>query len=136
MNTFIFYTQHSLNTNVIQRVKLGHMDCFVQDSSSGVRGLEEVTFLFRLCDGSSPKSYGINVARLAGLPQAVINSAFKQSQIFETKMKSDLNSCQTRKDYKRFQSYFEKLISIAGSDFNITELAFYAKELWRRLEFD
>lgn len=32
----------------------------------GERGLEEVTFLYRLTPGSCPKSYGVNVARLAG----------------------------------------------------------------------
>lgn len=33
----------------------------------GIGGVEEVTFLYRLTPGSCPKSYGINVARLAGI---------------------------------------------------------------------
>ena len=33
----------------------------------GVEGIEEVTFLYRLTAGSCPKSYGVNVARLAGM---------------------------------------------------------------------
>lgn len=33
---------------------------------NGVRGVEEVTFLYRLSPGACPKSYGVNVARLAG----------------------------------------------------------------------
>jgi DNA mismatch repair ATPase MutS len=33
---------------------------------TGEGGLEEVTFLYRLTAGSCPKSYGVNVARLAG----------------------------------------------------------------------
>ena len=32
----------------------------------GNNGLEEVTFLYRLTPGTCPKSYGVNVARLAG----------------------------------------------------------------------
>lgn len=32
----------------------------------GVGGVEEVTFLYRLRPGACPKSYGVNVARLAG----------------------------------------------------------------------
>lgn len=32
----------------------------------GVGGIEEVTFLYRLTAGACPKSYGVNVARLAG----------------------------------------------------------------------
>ena len=30
----------------------------------GDKVTEEVTFLYRLCDGSSPKSYGINVSKV------------------------------------------------------------------------
>lgn len=33
----------------------------------GSGGLEEVTFLYRLTPGACPKSYGVNVARLAGM---------------------------------------------------------------------
>lgn len=32
----------------------------------GIGGVEEVTFLYRLTPGACPKSYGVNVARLAG----------------------------------------------------------------------
>lgn len=32
----------------------------------GDEGIEEVTFLYRLTPGACPKSYGVNVARLAG----------------------------------------------------------------------
>lgn len=39
---------------------------------TGEGGLEEVTFLYRLTAGSCPKSYGVNVARLAGYFQASI----------------------------------------------------------------
>lgn len=33
---------------------------------NGDRGVEEVTFLYRLTRGACPKSYGVNIARLAG----------------------------------------------------------------------
>lgn len=32
----------------------------------GIGGVEEVTFLYKLTPGACPKSYGVNVARLAG----------------------------------------------------------------------
>lgn len=35
----------------------------------------EVTFLYRLTAGACPKSYGVNVARLAGLPPTVLRMA-------------------------------------------------------------
>ena len=82
------------------RVQLGHMDCLVQDSAEGPGSgsgsevvvvandeEEEVTFLYRLCSGSSPRSYGINVARLARLPQEVIALAMRQSREFEQRMR-------------------------------------------------
>lgn len=34
-------------------------------------GEESITFLYRFVEGACPKSYGFNVARLAGLPQQV-----------------------------------------------------------------
>lgn len=40
------------------------MACRVGD---GADGTEEVTFLYRLTLGACPKSYGVNVARLAGM---------------------------------------------------------------------
>jgi DNA mismatch repair protein MSH6 len=39
------------------------------------QGEEEVTFLYKLAKGACPKSYGTNVARLAGLPERVIKRA-------------------------------------------------------------
>ncbi|KAH7862176.1 hypothetical protein Vadar_001089 [Vaccinium darrowii] len=45
------------------KVSLCHMACQV---GKGVGGVEEVTFLYRLRPGACPKSYGVNVARLAG----------------------------------------------------------------------
>jgi DNA mismatch repair ATPase MutS len=70
------------------------MDCMVQcgegEANAGEQdnhqGEEEVTFLYKLCHGSSPKSYGINVAKLAGLPPYVLNLALAQSKQFERSM--------------------------------------------------
>ena len=91
------------------RVKLGFMDCVVQQNegdqkqnqmnisannsnSNNNRSVsEEVTFLYKLCNGSSPRSYGINVARLARLPDVVIQIAMEQSADFETKLNSKRN---------------------------------------------
>lgn len=48
----------------IWQVGLYHMACKV---GTRIGGPEEVTFLYKLMPGACPKSYGINVARLAGL---------------------------------------------------------------------
>ena len=44
---------------------------------------ERVTFLYTLEKGSCPKSYGVNVARLAGLPERVLLAAAKRSAALE-----------------------------------------------------
>lgn len=49
------------------QVALGHMSCLVEDNG----GEQRVTFLYKLAPGPCPKSFGINVARLAQLPDAV-----------------------------------------------------------------
>lgn len=41
---------------------------------NGIGAVEEVTFLYRLTPGACPKSYGVNVARLAGM---VVCSVFR-----------------------------------------------------------
>ncbi|KAF6156960.1 hypothetical protein GIB67_039721 [Kingdonia uniflora] len=62
------------------QVSLCHMACHV---GSEVGGVEEVTFLYRLTPGACPKSYGVNVARLAGLPDSVLQTAAIKSKEFE-----------------------------------------------------
>lgn len=61
-------------------VSLCHMACQVGD---GADGMEEVTFLYRLTPGPCPKSYGVNVARLAGLPECILQKAASRSRKFE-----------------------------------------------------
>ncbi|KAI8462894.1 MAG: muts domain V-domain-containing protein [Monoraphidium minutum] len=65
-----------------------HMGCAVagsgDDSEGGGGGgagrAQEVTFLYQLTPGACPKSYGTNVARLAGLPGPVVSRAAEISR--------------------------------------------------------
>lgn len=69
------------------RVAIMHMACAVSSAGrtggagtarpSGEAGdsAESVTFLYKLAEGACPKSYGTNVARLAGLPEVVVRRA-------------------------------------------------------------
>ncbi|GLJ19028.1 hypothetical protein SUGI_0341380 [Cryptomeria japonica] len=61
-------------------VGLYHMGCKV---GTRVGGAEEVTFLYKITPGACPKSYGVNVARLAGMPDTILERAVKQSADFE-----------------------------------------------------
>lgn len=54
-------------------------------------GKSRLAFLYQIKEGAADKSYGIHVAELAGLPQAVIVSAKKVMKNLETKKTSGLN---------------------------------------------
>lgn len=49
---------------------------------------EVITFLYKFTMGACPKSYGFNVAKIAGLPSAVISSARKKAAQCEEKARS------------------------------------------------
>ena len=45
---------------------------------------DEIIFLHKIVDGSTDKSYGIHVARLAGMPPSVIERAREMQNILES----------------------------------------------------
>jgi len=73
-------------------VRLGHMECFVDEKEHNVSEdtsedkESNITFLYTLGEGGCPKSFGINVARLAGLPEEVLEKAKYVSASFEESM--------------------------------------------------
>jgi len=71
-------------------VRLGHMECIVgeleensDDEPADNVADRNITFLYTLGEGSCPKSFGINVAHLAGLPSEVLLKAKDVSSSFE-----------------------------------------------------
>jgi DNA mismatch repair protein MSH6 len=77
-----------------RNVRLGHMECIVENGQVTSRSDETddstITFLYTLGEGVCPKSFGINVARLAGLPEDVLLKAKRISSDFEREMNSDI----------------------------------------------
>ncbi len=82
------------------RVRLGHMECVVEnevieedmnDDDGNNTKKQHITFLYTLGEGSCPKSFGINVAKLAGLPEEVLAKARTISTNFESEMNGALN---------------------------------------------
>lgn len=57
------------------------MDCLVEEKDDG--SAADVTFLYKYRAGACPKSYGLNVARLARLPEEVVTRAGQKSAEFE-----------------------------------------------------
>ena len=45
--------------------------------------LADITFLYEACDGVAHRSYGLNVARLAGVPKTVLDVAAAKSKEME-----------------------------------------------------
>uniref|UniRef100_A0A0P4VS63 DNA mismatch repair protein n=1 Tax=Scylla olivacea TaxID=85551 RepID=A0A0P4VS63_SCYOL len=65
-------------------VSCGHMACMVEGGEDDDDPSQEtITFLYKFTDGSCPKSYGFNVARLAGLPETVIRQAREKARELE-----------------------------------------------------
>lgn len=52
---------------------------------------EEITFLYKFVNGACPKSFGINVARMAGIPKAILKRAAEKSKQFSTQMEKITN---------------------------------------------
>lgn len=119
------------------RVRLGYMDCIVQarDDSTMNNDPDTVTFLYKLCTGSSPRSYGINVAKLAKLPDTVVQIAMKHSRDFEMRLRGEVSQEVAFRDF--YVKYFERLVSIVnGIDaaFPEAEFVYFVQELWRRFK--
>ncbi|CAL9232799.1 unnamed protein product [Arabidopsis halleri] len=102
------YHRLSVDYQTNPKVSLCHMACQVGE---GIGGVEEVTFLYRLTPGACPKSYGVNVARLAGLPDYVLQRAVIKSQEFEA-----LYGKKQRKTDHKMAAMIKQIISSVASD--------------------
>ena len=49
---------------------------------------ESIIFLYKVVEGIAEKSYGLNVARLAGIDGAIIQKAFQKSEQFSGNIKT------------------------------------------------
>ena len=90
------------------------MECFVEDETdendsnnddNDEKTPDNITFLYTLGEGSCPKSFGINVARLAGLPSDVLNKAMNVSSLFEDSLKQKIEDVtMTRSELLSFKA--------------------------------
>ena len=63
------------------------MECIVEDDTDeGPVSKSNITFSYTLGDGPCPKSFGVDVARLAGLPDDVLQKAKEVSSLFEAEI--------------------------------------------------
>jgi len=59
-----------------QGIKLYHMACKANEAK------DEVMFLYKFQPGECPQSFGINVARMAGIPRGVLDRAKVKATAF------------------------------------------------------
>ncbi|XP_064596885.1 DNA mismatch repair protein Msh6-like [Liolophura sinensis] len=91
-------------------IRLGHMACMVENENDEDPSQETITFLYKFVKGACPKSYGFNAARLANLPEEIIQVSQRKAKEFEqsvdnlrllrsvwkTREKSQLSSLQSQ----------------------------------------
>ncbi|KAJ3347651.1 Mismatch repair protein msh3 [Entophlyctis luteolus] len=65
-------------------VRCAYMGFIANGDDQGEDGNSNVTFLYKLTEGLAARSYGLNVARLAGIPAEVVKCAQVQSKRMET----------------------------------------------------
>jgi DNA mismatch repair protein MSH6 len=69
-----------------KRVDQGHMSCAVDNPMhfAGENDTKpaDVTFLYKLADGACANSFGVSVAKLAKVPDAVVQRAHEKSREF------------------------------------------------------
>ncbi|KAH9424362.1 DNA mismatch repair protein msh6 [Dermatophagoides pteronyssinus] len=74
-------------------IKLGYMSYMIENENDKDPTDENIVFLYKLRQGVCNKSFGFNVAKLAGIPMEIIRRAYQHSQQFELecRIKSLLN---------------------------------------------
>uniref|UniRef100_A0A8D3A6S1 DNA mismatch repair proteins mutS family domain-containing protein n=1 Tax=Scophthalmus maximus TaxID=52904 RepID=A0A8D3A6S1_SCOMX len=79
---------------------------------------ETITFLYKFITGACPKSYGFNAARLASLPEEVIQSGHRKAREFEKStisLRLFKKLCQFAEDATRDNTHFASLLQMLNS---------------------
>jgi DNA mismatch repair protein MSH6 len=106
-----------------ETIKLGHMECIVEDDNEDdSERKHNITFLYTLGGGPCPKSFGVNVARLAGLPDDVLQKAKAVSSLFEAELSgqtdapssaetvaNDVTRCLSGNDFEELRKLWQNL---------------------------
>ncbi|XP_070771659.1 DNA mismatch repair protein Msh6 isoform X2 [Enoplosus armatus] len=93
-------------------VRLGHMACMVENECEDP-SQETITFLYKFITGACPKSYGFNAARLASLPEEVIQSGHRKAREFEKStisLRLFKKLCQFAEDATLGNTHFASLV--------------------------
>lgn len=85
---------------------------------------EKVTFLYKIKDGPANQSYGVNVARLAGLPESVLDRAKALQKELESKkrvVQQNFQLVEMKKEDREADDIREKLLSVDPNEMSPRE---------------
>jgi len=99
-------------------IGLKHMAYVVHETADAS---QNVTFLYKLVEGACPNSFGMNVGRLAGLPQQLLDKAAEVSSVLELKL-----------GHTRAENTVSKLVHLLQAGSDKTALA-EIKSIWGSL---
>jgi DNA mismatch repair protein MutS len=99
----------------------------LSDNVPGVRNVhvavkaddEKVTFLYKIKDGAAGRSFGINVARLAGLPDSVLDRAKDLQNELESRkrvVQQNFQVVEMKKEDPQADALKEKLLMVSPDD--------------------
>jgi len=99
------------------------------DNVKGVRNIhvavkeddEKITFLYKIKEGPAGRSFGINVARLAGLPESVLDRAKDLQNELESRkrvVQQNFQLVEMKKEDTEADLIKQKLLSISPDDFS------------------
>lgn len=99
----------------------------LSDNVAGVRNVhvavkeddEKVTFLYKIKEGPAGRSFGINVARLAGLPESVLDRAKSLQSELESKkrvVQQNFQLVEMKKEDTQTEGLKEKILAVNPDD--------------------
>lgn len=83
---------------------------------------DHVTFLYKVVPGKADKSYGVNVARLAKLPESILERANQILAGLESQTKVDLSQA-SHFEFKKEENIFEKQLCETISQMDVDALS-------------
>lgn len=72
-----------------QHISNHYMSFLLHDEQNITDYPDRITFLYKLTAGIASKSYGLNVARLAGMPDSVLQLAYQQAMQLEERVRQN-----------------------------------------------
>ncbi|KAJ8749841.1 hypothetical protein K2173_013244 [Erythroxylum novogranatense] len=95
-------------------VTLQHMACAFKPNSEQLRGDQDLVFLYRLNSGACPESYGLQVAKMAGIPEQVVEGASMAGQLMKKSLGRSFKSSEHRSEFSTLhEEWLKTLLNVS-----------------------